>query len=121
MQTTIYYVLRSRKDGQYVSADPRRRSPTSQDAASQRPTAPDDADTQSNPASQAASGFLIVFQEHADGLTYLNTHAPELAGEFAVESLTQSQLMQLMQRWQFSGLGLVSDPLLPRVQFMQRQ
>lgn len=99
MLTNIHYLLRSRQDGNYLVARPR---PKTSGDDPQRP----------NP------GYLIMFQDHADGLTYLNTHAPELATNFVVESVTQSQLKTIMARWEFEGIGLVSDPLLPKIQFM---
>lgn len=59
-----------------------------------------------------------MFQDYADGLSYLNAHAPDLAKNFAVESVTQPQLKSIMERWKFDGIGLVRDPLLPNIQFM---
>lgn len=100
MLTNIHYLLRSRQDGSYLVARSRPRTD----------------DAQSPPLK---SGYLIMFQDHADGLSYLNTHAPDLAANFAVESVTQSQLKTIMERWKFKGLGLVSDPLLPKIQFME--
>lgn len=66
------------------------------------------------------SSYLLIFQEHADALTYLNTHAQDLASHFAVESVTKSQLGDLIKRWSFSGVGIVSDPLIPKIEFLQR-
>lgn len=99
MLTNIHYLLRSRQDGNYLVARPRPK-------------------TAGAPQNQPNAGYLIMFQDHADGLTYLNAHAPELATKFAVESVTQSQLKTIMARWEFEGIGLVSDPLLPKIQFM---
>ena len=100
MLTNIHYLLRSRQDGSYLVARPRFES-----------------DEEHPP--QVNSGYLIMFQEHADGLSYLNAHAPDLAVQFAVESVNQSQLKIIMDRWKFQGIGLVSDPLLPKIQFME--
>lgn len=99
MLTTIHYLLRSRQDGSYLVARPRLK-----------------VDDEQPPQSNA--GYLIMFQDHADGLSYLNTHAPDLAANFAVESVTQLQLNTIMERWKFNGIGLVSDPLIPKIQFM---
>ncbi|MGK7889851.1 MAG: hypothetical protein AB4042_10990 [Leptolyngbyaceae cyanobacterium] len=101
MLTDLYYLLRSRKDGSYLVAHPHGRT--------------------ENPSEEPDPGYLIMFQEYADGLSYLNTHAPDRASDFAVESVSKPQLKGLMQRWQFRGVGLVTDPLLPKVEFMQRQ
>ena len=102
MQTTIYYVLRSRKDGSYLAAQVNA-----------------DKSSSSDDQSQAMSvGYLMLFREYADGLSYLNAHAPDLAANFAVESVSQSQLKTVMQRWSFEGIGVVEDPWLPKVQFM---
>ena len=105
MLTTLYYLLRSRKDGSYLAAHPQSR--TNHDPS-------DESASEANPT----PGYLIMFQEYADGLSYLNTHAPDLAADFAVESVSQTQLKGMMQRWQFDGVGLVTDPLLPKVEFM---
>jgi len=35
-----------------------------------------------------------------------------------VETLSGTQLKGLMQRWGFAGIGLVSEPLEPQVQFL---
>ena len=99
MLTNIHYLLRSRQDGSYLVARP-------------RPQSDGEQPPQANP------GYLIMFQDHADGLSYLNAHAPDLAANFAVESVTQSQLKTIMERWKFQGVGVVSDPLLPKIQFM---
>ncbi|NET49000.1 MAG: hypothetical protein F6K09_09800 [Merismopedia sp. SIO2A8] len=106
MLTTVYYLLRSRQDGSYLVA--RSNAQPLPQTSGDRPEPPKN------------SGYLIVFQEYADGLSYLNAHAPDLASDFAVESMTQAQLKTVMQRLQFQGIGLVSDPLLPKVEFMSR-
>lgn len=103
MLTALYYLLRSRKDGSYLAAHPQGKAESN------------------SPDENPNAGYLILFQEYADGLSYLNTHAPDLAPDFAVESISETQLKGLMQRWQFQGVGLVTDPLLPKVEFMTRQ
>ncbi|MBE9200904.1 MULTISPECIES: hypothetical protein [unclassified Nodularia (in: cyanobacteria)] len=91
MFSEIYYIVRSQADGRYLLAHP-------------------DAET---------SGYLLLFRENFDALSYLNTHAGELANRFAVESIPGTQLGNLLKRWGFSGVGVVTDPLLPKVEFMQ--
>ncbi|MDB9374121.1 hypothetical protein [Nodularia sphaerocarpa] len=91
MFTEIYYIVRSQADGRYLLAHP-------------------------NPET---SGYLLLFRENFDALSYLNTHAGELANRFAVESIPGTQLGNLLKRWGFSGVGVVTDPLLPKVEFMQ--
>lgn len=91
-----YYLLRSRADGRYLAARPR-----------------------STEAAQTA-GFLLVFNADYDALSYLNTHAPELSEQFMVETVTPSSLKPLLTRWNFQGLGMVNDPLLPSVEFFNR-
>lgn len=97
MFSEIFYLIRSRADGQYLVARPRQPDPDK---------APD-------------PGFLLMFKEHADALSYLNTHGSAVADRFAVESIPGSQLKNLIGRWGFTGVGMVQDPLLPRIQFMQ--
>ncbi|MDB9446517.1 hypothetical protein NWP22_02090 [Anabaenopsis tanganyikae CS-531] len=93
MFSEIYYILRSSTDGRYLVAHP--------DAES--------------------SGYLLLFRENFDALSYLNTHAGQLANRFAVESVLATQLGNLLKRWGFSGVGIVIDPLLPKVDFMQHR
>ncbi|MDH6086755.1 hypothetical protein [Umezakia ovalisporum] len=87
----IYYLMRSQSDGSYLLALPQGET----------------------------SGYLLLFRENFDALSYLNTHAREVAHRFAVESIAVRQLGNLLKRWGFSGVGIVIDPLLPRVEFMQ--
>ncbi|ARV60902.1 hypothetical protein BZZ01_21820 [Nostocales cyanobacterium HT-58-2] len=90
MFSEVYYLLRSKADGRYLAALPDRE----------------------------ALGYLLLFREHFDALSYLNTHAAEVANRFAVESLPGSQVGGLLKRWGFSGVGIVSDPLLPKIEFL---
>ena len=94
----VYHLLRSRQDGRYLAA--RQRSP---DASEGAPT----------------QTYVLVFREHADALSYLNTHAPDVATSFAVESVPSSQLSSVLQGWSFTGFGVVGDPLLPTVEFFR--
>lgn len=97
MLSEIYYLVRSRIDGQYLVARPR---------GNPSPDAPPE------------PGFLLMFKEHADALSYLNKHAAGVADRFAVESIPGTQLGNLLKRWGFEGIGLVQDPLVPRVEFL---
>ncbi|NWF62465.1 MAG: hypothetical protein HXY43_25310 [Fischerella sp.] len=92
MFSEVYYLVRSKTDGSYLTARP----------------------------NSEGLGYLLVFREHFDALSYLNTHARDLANRFAVESLPGSQLGSLLKRWGFSGLAIVSDPLVPKVEFLQQ-
>ncbi len=91
MFSQVYYLLRAKADGHYITAYP-------------------DPD---NPQS-----YLLLFSEHFDALSYLNKHAADLAHEFAAESITGSQIKGILQRWGFGGIALVKDPLLPQIEFM---
>ncbi len=91
MLSEVYYLVRSQIDGRYLIA---------------RPNA-------------EGSGYLLLFRENFDALSYLNTHAAGVANRFAVESISGTQVGNLLKRWGFSGVGIVSDPLLPKVEFLQ--
>ncbi|HIK44312.1 MAG TPA: hypothetical protein IGR64_05415 [Leptolyngbyaceae cyanobacterium M65_K2018_010] len=97
----IYYLLRSRADGSYLVARP-------------HPTTPAD------PDQPPPTGYLLVFTADYDALSYLNAHAPDVRDQFAVETITPSSLKPLLGRWNFQGLGLVQDPRLPEVEFLNR-
>jgi hypothetical protein len=94
MFSQIYYLIRSKIDGQYLVA---------------RPTIV---------GSDEQKAYLLIFQEHFEALSYLNHHGAEIANQFGVESLAGNQLKNLLQRWGFHGIGLVKDPLLPRIEFL---
>lgn len=89
----VFYLVRSRQDGRYLTA---------------RPEA----------LAEGQPGYLLLFQEHFEALTYLNTHAPGVSDRFSVESLPSSQVGAVLKRWGFGGVGIVRDPLIPNVQFM---
>lgn len=93
MFTQTHYLIRSNKDGQYLVAHPR-----------------------SNGSNE--TGFLLIFKEHYEALSYLNQHGAAVAERFGVESIAGSQLKGLLQRWGFEGVGLVEDPLVPQIQFL---
>jgi hypothetical protein len=91
MLSQVYYLVRSKADGSYLAARP----------------------------NSEGLGYLLLFREHFDALSYLNTHAGELASRFSVESLPGTQLGSLLKRWGFSGVGIVNDPLIPNIEFLQ--
>jgi len=95
MFTEIHYLLRSKFDGQYVTARLK------------------------NPDNNTEINYLLLFKEDYDALSYVNTHAPDAAGRFAVESVTGNQLKNQLQRWGFTGVGLVQEPLEPNIQFFK--
>ena len=91
MLSEIYYLIRSKADGRYLAARPNE----------------DDAST-----------FVLVFRENFDALSYLNTHASDLSDRLGVETVSGTQLKTVLQRWSFNGLGMVTDPLLPKIEFL---
>ncbi|MGD1807383.1 hypothetical protein ACP6PL_18360 [Dapis sp. BLCC M126] len=91
MLSQVYYLLRSKVDGSYISANPN----------------PDE-----------AVKFLLLFQKDFDAYSYLNTHAPDLSDRFAVESIPSTQLKTILNRWSFQGVGIIQDPLLPNIEFL---
>jgi hypothetical protein len=103
MYSQVYYLVRSRADGSYLAA-----------RLGDRDATPE-GDRQ--PPKQ---GYLLLFQEHFDALSYLNTHGGGTTDRFAVESIPMSQLESLLKRWDFSGIGIVQDPLIPKVEFLAR-
>ncbi|WP_204105436.1 MULTISPECIES: hypothetical protein [Spirulina sp. CCY15215] len=88
----IHYLIRSHSDGQYLVARPR--------------------------VNDEKAAFLLLFREHFEALSYLNTHAADIRDRFGVESASQTQLKSIIDRWGFTGVGLVEDPLIPRIQFL---
>jgi hypothetical protein len=91
MLSEVYYLVRSPSDGRYLTAHP----------------------------DESGSSYLLLFREHFDALSYLNTHAGELANRLAVESIPGSQLSNLLKRWGFVGMGIVTDPLIPKIEFLK--
>lgn len=89
MNASLYYVLRSHTNGNYLTAHP--------DTAT----------------------YLLVFQENFEARSYLNTHGREVAEHFQVETLPAQQLRSVLDRWQLQGIGLVQDPLLPKIEFLE--
>jgi hypothetical protein len=101
MFSQSYYLIRSRADGSYLVAHPHADAKTK---AEQRP----------------GPSFLLLFREHFDALSYLNTHASGVADRFTVESIPGTQIDNLLKRWSFTGIGVVQDPLIPRVEFLSK-
>lgn len=91
MFSEVYYLVRSPADGRYLTAHPEKEG----------------------------MAYLLLFREHFDALSYLNTHGGELANRLAVESLPGSQLGGLLKRWDFVGVGIVTDPLIPKIDFLK--
>lgn len=97
MLSQVYYLLRSRADGSYLVAR-----------------------VNNDDAVAKTSNYLLIFNEHYDALSYLNTHGRDVSERFAVESIPASQLGNLMKRWGFEGVGIVQDPLLPKINFLAK-
>ncbi len=90
MISQVYYIIRSQTDGKYLTAK----------------------------IDDSQSGYLLLFKEDFEARSYLNTHAPDLTERLAVESLPGIQVGNLLKRWGFAGLGVVNDPLLPNIEFL---
>lgn len=100
MFSQTFYLIRSKTDGQYLVARPQ--------GGNANPDRP-------------VPEYLLMFKEHFDALSYLNIHAgTELANRFSVESMPGDQIGNLLKRWGFTGVGLVQDPLVPQVEFLQQ-
>ncbi len=95
MLSETYYMLRARQTGHYLSA-----RPSFSAAGADEP------------------GYVLLFEEHADALSYLNAHAADAAPRLAVESIGSPQLKDIMARWNFGGVARVKDPLVPEIDFM---
>lgn len=96
MFSQTYYLILSRADGRYVVAKPN----TSNDSVE--------------------AGYLLMFREHFDALSYLNTHGSDVVDRFTVESVSGTQLKNLLKRWGFAGVGIVQDPLVPQIEFLEQ-
>jgi hypothetical protein len=92
MLSQTYYVVRSQTSGQYLVA---------------------------HPAEDPSVGFLLVFSNDYDALSYVNTHAHSSRGDGRVETIAATSLRPTLDRWQLTGIGIVSDPLIPQVEFFQ--
>lgn len=98
MLTQPYYLLRAKTSGQYLVA-----KPSVVGGHPEQPTEP----------------FLLLFIADFDALSYLNTHAMALASQFAVEYCDRKQIKAIADRWGYVGVGIVNDPLVPRVEFVR--
>jgi hypothetical protein len=99
MFSQVYYLIRSRIDGSYLVA---------------YPTLKDDE------ARSPEQGYVLLFQEHSDALSYLNKYGAGLIDRFSVEFQTGSQIPGVLNRWGYKGVGIVKDPLLPMVDFLSK-
>jgi hypothetical protein len=93
MLSEIHYLIRSKQDGQYLVA-------------------------RLTDKTEKEVNYLLIFKEDFEALSYLNTHSSDVAHLFGVESLPSPQLKTLLKRWGYQGIGLVEDPLLPKIQFL---
>ena len=97
MLSQVYYLLRSKADGSYLVAR-----------------------FNNQESEPKTANYLLMFNESFDALSYLNTHGNDIRKNFAVESISGNQLGNLMQRWGFKGVGIVQDPILPKVDFLAK-
>jgi hypothetical protein len=97
MQSSVNYIIRSLQDGKYLVA----RIQVSEDLPE--------------------SSYLLLFKENYDALSYINTHGRDLRDRLTVESISGNQLKGLMQRWGYTGIALVKDPLLPEIDFLTQE
>lgn len=95
MSLPINYLIRSKQDGKYLVA--------------RLSESPD----------QAEASYLLVFKEDYEALSYINTHGKPYSDRLSVESVSPTQLKGLLQRWGYQGLGIVEDPLIPTIHFVQ--
>lgn len=93
MLLQINYLIRSKQDGKYLVA----RVPAT---------------------NGSESSYLLVFQQDYDALSYINAHGQEFRDRLTVETASPTQLKGLLVRWNYSGFGIVKDPLLPEIQFV---
>jgi hypothetical protein len=90
MLSQFYYVVRSPASGEFLVA---------------------------HPSVDAAEGFLLLFSADYDALSYINTHGSGVG--CVVEQIPTTALSPTLKRWQLQGVGLVQDPLVPRIQFLR--
>ncbi|MEB3830738.1 hypothetical protein [Phormidium sp. CCY1219] len=98
MFSQVYYLIRKREDGSYLAAHPER----------------------GEREEIADAGYLLLFREQFDALGYLNKYGADVSDRFAVESIPGIQLKGILNRWGFTGIALVEDPLLPKVEFLRQ-
>ncbi|NJN30786.1 MAG: hypothetical protein HC824_10450 [Synechococcales cyanobacterium RM1_1_8] len=110
---TIYYLLRSKQNGRYLSG----REPMGDRQLGEKQR--EDRHPGEQPPEQAQ--FLMLFQQDFEALSYLNAHAPEVSDRFTLEPHNLQQLKASLERWGFAGVAFVTDPLEPRVDFLARR
>ncbi|MEM8602376.1 MAG: hypothetical protein AAGF24_00885 [Cyanobacteria bacterium P01_H01_bin.121] len=91
MITKPYYAIRARQTGRYLTAS--------------------DPDT--------VAQYLLLFREDFEARSYLTTHAQDLKAQFTIEYLSQNAIAPILGRWDLQGIGIVIDPLIPTIQFLQ--
>jgi hypothetical protein len=87
------YLLRSKQDGKYLVA-----------------RIPQENNTEAS--------YLLVFKEDYEALSYINTHGKSFGDRLSVEPTSSHQIQGLLQRWGYAGIGLVEDPLIPEIKFI---
>jgi hypothetical protein len=92
MYSSTYHLIRSKLDGKYLVARVRKE--------------------------EDEHNYLLIFLEDYQALSYLNTHAQEFAHKFSTEATSTNQLKTLLKRWGYQGVGMVTDPLIPEIQFL---
>jgi hypothetical protein len=92
MLSQTYFVVRSQTSGQYLVA---------------------------HPSEDPSVGFLLVFSHDYDALSYINAHAHSSRGDGRVETIAATSLRSTLDRWELKGIGMVSDPLVPQIEFFR--
>lgn len=100
MFSETYYLIRSKMDGSYLAAYPNSDRPEER---------------------LPQNGYILAFQEHYDALSYLNKYAADVSDRFSVEPQSGAQIKSVLDRWNFKGIGMVQDPLIPRIQFLSKE
>lgn len=99
MLSQAYFIVRAIRDGRPLVARPRSSS-------------------SSSPPETQPTAFLLLFREKPEAMSYLNTHAGNLAQHFRIEPVKRTQIPAILNRWNYRGVGLVEDPLVPQIDFL---
>ena len=99
MFSQSYYLIRSRMDGSYLAAYPK---------------------LNDDQARSPENGYVLLFQEHYDALSYLNKYADGMSNRLTAESIPGTQLKSILDRWGYKGFGIVKDPLIPSIDFVSK-